>query len=363
MLSTGVSDHFSTTYAQAREKFLEAGRAAGAELTSYRHPAKGPSGEGLFCDVARLGPEDARQAILVVSATHGVEGFCGSGVQVGLMRTPEISPDRVALLLIHAINPYGFAWLRRVTEDNVDLNRNFVDHEAGQYPENLGYEQLAEALVPRNWDEESLAASQRVLDAYAAEHGLLGLQTAISSGQYRHSDGVFFGGTRTSWSRRTLERIVTSQLDGVSAAALIDIHTGLGPYAYGEPISVQAPHTSGHARARAWYGEDVTSPEGGTSTSPTVTGDLGSGVERTVSRVQWTGIALEYGTLPISDVLDALRADAWLHARGDLESELGKRIKADIRRAFYPDEPEWKKKVWARAVDMVGRAAAGLEGA
>ena len=49
--------------------------------------------------------------------------------------------------MVHAINPHGFAWSRRVTEDNVDLNRNFVDH-AQPYPSNPGYEELRAAICP-----------------------------------------------------------------------------------------------------------------------------------------------------------------------------------------------------------------------
>ena len=29
-------------------------------------------------------------------------------------------------MLIHCLNPYGMAWLRRGNEKNVDLNRNFL---------------------------------------------------------------------------------------------------------------------------------------------------------------------------------------------------------------------------------------------
>lgn len=63
------------------------------------------------------------------SATHGVEGFAGSACILDLLRTGaarELPPD-TALLLVHAINPWGFAWIRRTTAEGVDLNRNFVD--------------------------------------------------------------------------------------------------------------------------------------------------------------------------------------------------------------------------------------------
>jgi hypothetical protein len=77
------------------------------------------------------------------SATHGVEGFCGSGVQIGMMARGwhRRLPDNVALLLTHAINPHGFAWVRRVTEDNVDLNRKFTPPGVAA-PVNAGYAEI-----------------------------------------------------------------------------------------------------------------------------------------------------------------------------------------------------------------------------
>ncbi len=92
-------------------------------------------------------------------------------------------PQDTGALLIDAINPYGFAWSRRVTEDNVDLNRNFVDHDKA-YPKNDGYLAIAGAILPREWNEASIAETTRVFDAYAQKHGAFGLQGAISGGQY-----------------------------------------------------------------------------------------------------------------------------------------------------------------------------------
>jgi Protein of unknown function (DUF2817). len=119
-------------------------------------------------------------------------GHCGSGAQISWLATggPTKLPKDTGALLVHAINPYGFAWTRRVNEDNVDLNRNFVDHDKA-YPKNEGYLAIADAVLPKQWTEASKAETQRVFDAYAQKHGAYGLQGAISSGQYTHPDGIF----------------------------------------------------------------------------------------------------------------------------------------------------------------------------
>ena len=133
-----IEDYYPATYSDGRGRFLSACLDAGLSVASYRNPHSGPQGEALFADATLVGRADAENVVVVTSSTHGVEGFAGSGIQVGLLRDPRAPrplPD-TALLLIHTINPYGMAWLRRENEDNVDLNRNFVDHEGGNYPEN-----------------------------------------------------------------------------------------------------------------------------------------------------------------------------------------------------------------------------------
>ncbi|MFQ5774260.1 MAG: M14 family metallopeptidase [Kiloniellaceae bacterium] len=356
-----VSGYFSADYREARRKFLDAAAAAGARIAHHRNPRRGPSGEALFADSAWLGPEDAERVLVTISATHGVEGFCGSGVQVGWFEAGfhKDMPDGLALLAIHAINPYGFAWLRRVTEDNVDLNRNFVDH-AKPYPVNAGYEELHEAICPREWNDSVIAETRRVLEAFMEKHGPRALQAAISAGQYSHPDGIFFGGHAATWSHLALRAILTKALARARHAAVIDYHTGLGPRGYGERICVHPPGSAGLARAKQWYDEDVTSPYLGSSSSVELFGVNLLGVEEALPHLRLTGIALEFGTLPTEPVKLALRADNWLHVHGNPESRKGRAIKDQIRQAFYQDAEDWKAMVWERAVETQRKALAGL---
>ena len=86
MANPSPSDHFSPTYAVARAKFLDAARAEAGELVHLENPSKGADGERLFTDIALLGPRSATSVLVVCSGTHGIEGFCGSGIQTGLLR-------------------------------------------------------------------------------------------------------------------------------------------------------------------------------------------------------------------------------------------------------------------------------------
>ena len=78
----GVVEAFSPTYAQARQKFLQACVGAGLRVDARAHPLKGKDGEQLAMDVALDGDAAAEHLLIVTSACHGVEGHCGSGVQV-----------------------------------------------------------------------------------------------------------------------------------------------------------------------------------------------------------------------------------------------------------------------------------------
>ena len=93
----------------------------------------------------------------------------------------------------------------------------------------------------------------------------------------------------------------------------IDFHTGLGPRGHGEKIFAGRDDAA-RSRARArWWGDDVTSFHDGSSTSAPLTGVNVQRRVRRVPGVEYAGIALEYGTLPLPTMLQALRADHWLH--------------------------------------------------
>ncbi len=357
-----ISDCFSANYAAAREKFTTAARHADADVASYHNPATGPDGLKLTAETAWLGPREAERVLVVMSGTHGAETFSGSAIQVGLLQSGiarEIASEKLGVLLIHAINPSGFAWVRRVTEGNVDLNRNFVAH-GGRYPRNPGYETLREAICPNEWHGEARTKADARLIAYGAEHGAMALQAAITSGQYVDDRGIFYGGLAPTWSNRTLRDILTRNASAARHVGFIDLHTGLGPYGYGEIICNHAGGTSGHARIKDWFGSEATSTDDGSSTSAPVAGDTNIGVEEALPSAAVGGITLEYGTEPLRDMLDAVRADNWLHAHGRLDSPEGRAIKAQIRKAFYPDADDWRAMVWERAVEVTRRMARPL---
>lgn len=354
-------DAFSASYREARDKFVSAATRAGARIERIGHPERGPDGEELSTDVAWIGPRDADRVLVILSATHGVEGFAGSAVQVDWLNREEGArlPPGLAALLVHAINPYGFAWLRRVTNENVDLNRNWIDF-GGPPPENPDYDALASAICPAEWSGEARRRSDGILAEFAAKRGKSAWQRAISGGQYRHAQGIFYGGNAPTWSRLTQTSLYAEYLRQARRVGIIDVHTGLGPWGLGERIATAARSSVEFGRAARWYGNGVACPNDGSSSSAPVVGDGLSASRALLPRAQVTGMALEFGTLPIEKMLDALRADAWLHAHGDPRSPAGQAIKAQIRAAFYGDAPDWKGMILGQSLLAARQAVLGL---
>ena len=358
-----VSDCFSTSYQESRRKFLDAAAAMKAELTSIPHPEKGPDGEDIFMDVACVGADDSKAAIVVVSGTHGIEGFCGAGIQTNVLRNTDAVLDKLdgtKLILLHGHNPYGFAWLRRVNEDNIDLNRNYVDFSEPQEM-NEAYLAVKDLVLPAEFNDESEAA----LSAWIEEHGLDEYQRVIMGGQRVDPEGVFYGGMHETWSRKMVFDIVPRLTDKQENVALIDIHTGLGPYGHGDLIHAYPKGSHEYDDLRAWYGDEIIAyiaGEYGDVVAAVPRGPVVSSLDLILPNKRSYAYVIEYGTLDFERVIRAIRADNWLHLKGDLDSEKGREIKDEMRACFYSESDEWRQMIWDRALWSIDRLVDGLSG-
>ena len=362
---SGPKQAFSSSYAEARAKFIQVSEGAGLVVESHLHPLKGRDGEALAMDVVRDGPPDADCLLVLSSACHGVEGFCGSGVQIAALGDTawrEHTKARgLAVLYVHALNPYGFSHLRRTTHENVDLNRNFQDFSKA-LPLNEAYRAVEPLLLPDDWPPSP--ANRAATATYLKAHGEAAYQAAITRGQHEFEDGLFFGGTAPAWSNRTVRGVLRAHGCRATRLAWIDIHTGLGPSGVGERIFAGHDDAAAVQRARDWWGgggkTPVTSIYDGSSTSAFLTGLMWESAYEECPQAQYTGIAMEYGTVAVLEVLDALRGDHWLHRHPEASPELARQIKQRMRDAFYIDTDAWKEQVLRQARESLVQAADGL---
>ncbi len=350
------------SYAEAREAFLQEAERAGASLGSHALAIRGGRGEELAIDLARLGPAEPDRLLVVSSGTHGIEGHAGSAIQRHLLREAEALelPSDLGLLLVHAVNPWGFDQGRRVNESNVDLNRNFLRHpEDHDSPEEYGA--LHPHINPDRLDAQCDEEARNALIAFAKAHGRERLQEVLSLGQHEHPTGLQYGGVEPEASNRLLREIAKTECHGASRIAWIDIHTGLGPWAVPELITELEPEDPIYLRGRAWYGDAFRSTRAGESVSAPLCGVIETGLTEAIDpKAEFTPFTAEFGTFPADRVFWALRADNWLHHHGDLDSERGEAIRAELLEVFRPSDPAWLQLLRERGFELVREARDGL---
>jgi hypothetical protein len=354
---------YAASYGRARAKFLKAAKAAKADVSSHVHPDKqAPDGEPLAIDVACFGNRKAARQALFISGTHGQEGFSGSSVQVGWMASggPAKLPRDVGVVLVHGLNPYGFAHSTRTTENNVDLNRNFIDRVAGSAPANPHYETLHDELKVRDWTETETARVAGVLNKFTETHGRDAMFDTLARGQYLHQDGLMYGGKDREWSNRTLETIVKDTLAGAEKVAFIDWHTGIGDY--GKPffLCFNEPGSALFAQACDWWGKenvDGVRPHG--MERPNYTGLVFNGVQRFLGNRQMCGAVIEFGTRGLG-MRRVLQLDQWLRRQTSLDLEVRAGLQADMMDAFCPFDGQWRKDTLETGLKLTDQALAGL---
>ena len=338
--------HFAADYSEARKKFIEACTIARLPVTSFTNPELGPNGEPLYTDYVTIGPHIAERLLVVNSAIHGVEGFCGSAAIIAWLTSGNEGslPNNVKVIFVHALNPYGFAWLRRVNEGNVDLNRNFISHDA-PVPDNAEYDTFHPSFIPPDWDETTAESIRNELSEYAAKNGLLAMQTAVCRGQYKHRDGLFYGGLHAAWSHRIFKRIIGESVGLARHIVLLDFHTGAKP-----------PED----KIKSWFTDRLTCAQLGNAVGPDLFGTIGQGLRQIAIDKKVYSITAEFGTFDVFRVLMAIIADNWLHLHGDLKSTLGADIKREIRGSFYPDADDWCEQVLTGSQRILNQVIKGL---
>ena len=236
---TGRLSFFQDSYDSCRGAFLgrveELSRKREGVLFSSIEISSG-SEKGLFMDWCLVPPSGRKKNLVVLtSGIHGVEGHAGSAIQQFILSEliEKMDATETGYLLIHSINPHGFRTGRRVTANNVDLNRNFdVSGEIfGPENRNEGYACLHDYLAPPSPVKTGMIESFRFFLGFFLRERRMGLKAfreSVSSGQYEFDRGIYFGGYGPEPHRGIIETLLSPicvQYDRIFA---IDLHTGYG---------------------------------------------------------------------------------------------------------------------------------------
>jgi hypothetical protein len=343
---------FSPDYATARARFLAAARAAGATLESLAIGATGPAGENLTIDIARLGPAGASRVLLHTSGLHGVEGYAGAAVQLAALHRPPAMPEGCALVLAHALNPYGMAWLRRVNESNVDLNRNFPGPAQARKGAPRLYARLDGLLNPPT--PPGADGFRWRLALAALRHGTRPLKQAIAEGQYDYPRGLFYGGRELEAGPRLYLEFLGRALAPAEYLFALDLHTGLGPFGDETLILEAGPGTTSPSKLAESLGRRLVDPAA-ERVAYRIRGSMGGALAAALPRSRIDFVLQEMGTRSAIAVLHALREENRCHFHGGGPEHPARRA---LLEAFSPSLPEWRRRAVAKGSALLHAAAA-----
>lgn len=297
-------------------------------------------------------PPTARNALVVISGTHGVEGPAGSFVQAMILREePFREFEDTAIFLIHALNTWGYKNGRRVDENNVDVNRNM----GTEFVTRTAYAEIHHLILPKVWNDEAI------------EQFHPQMLPMVFGGQCDFPDGIFYGGREPSRSAEKIRDVCTLMLDGFEKISVLDIHTGLGKFG---KVMLISPATSLESplarRTNLWTGgkADFFNFYSGLSIVPSrFEGHVLEAVTRWLPDAEVTPLALEFGTCPLIESFPWFVAENWIHHNpGQLPPGKEREIREKFWDIFYPQDnrEKWLKSIWKQSSEIIRQVIHGM---
>jgi hypothetical protein len=347
---------FSPDYITARRKFRAAALSLGFHNIKYPINQISPTGEELTIDVACSNTLNSGRTIVISSGLHGVEGFLESAIQLALLEKYRnmASFSGAKLILIHALNPYGFAWLRRWNEDNIDLNRNFLLSEEVFEGSPKDYPKFDSFLNPTSPPSR--------LDAYMlkavwliSRYGLTSLINTLPVGQYDFPKGLFFGGHASSKTQDILSQNLPEWIGNASEVIHIDFHTGLGRSGTYKLLLSPSTTTESCARLSHRFGSFNIEPFGSAVVSYEIRGGLGPWCQALLPKCRYDLLTAEFGTYSFVQVLKALRDENRSNWWGD-QSKRYDWTKNQLVEMFAPKSQAWREQCLAQGLSICRQA-------
>ncbi|NVJ50319.1 MAG: DUF2817 domain-containing protein [Gammaproteobacteria bacterium] len=349
-------NYFFHNYANARQQFLTTADSLGVTTTEQTWSLTNE----LHCDSFWVGPETAENVLLLISGTHGVEGYCGSAVQTFILQAigqgAITLPANCALLCIHALNPWGMQHYRRCDHAGIDLNRNFINFT--QLPATdpnylLFVEQLLAAPAEQRFNTFTLLSEQ---------FGQAKFDEAFSSGQYEFPWGPFYGGQQPAWSNTVIEEIIQQYKLNKKLLVVLDIHSGLGPWGFGELISDHQPGSAAAEFANQLFGPAV---------AHTLAGDSFSVAKRGLLDYRWHQLmheqgcflTLEFGSYGSAALFNVILDDhiVWRERPTKSSAAIAQQAQHMLEH-FCPKQTLWQQAVLFKSWQVVNLACNQLQG-
>ena len=292
--------------------------------------------------------------LILTSAVHGVEGYVGSAVQQMFLKEllREIRLDNLGLLLIHGINPYGFKYKRRVTENNVDLNRNCSTDKTLFKSVNSGYSDLNGMLNPAKKANIrsvgniffQLNAIQKII-----QYSMGTLRQAVLQGQYQYEKGVYFGGKELEPSIKAVTPLIQDIAQNYDMVFNIDLHTGYGKRGTMHLFPNPMKDKKKKEKIETIFSETHIDWGDGDDFY-TVTGDFTTYVGQIIPEKYYLTMVFEFGTLDSQVTMGAIKSlhNVILENQGVHFGYKSKKDEAGVKNryleGYYPSSRSWRSK-------------------
>jgi hypothetical protein len=357
------TSYFSADYFAARSRFVAAVRRLGWEQQAIYVDAPSPNGEPLSIDVGVAGDATAERALVVTSGVHGVEGPFGSAVQLAFLDRLASGwrpPSGTSLVMIHAVNPYGFAWRRRFNEDNIDLNRNFLlanEEYAGSPPLCGAFRRMMlRTGLPRRMD---LATARMAM--LAMRHGLRSFWETLPVGQYDFPDWLFFGGRARSQSAEAIQNLAPQLFSSASEVVHLDFHTGLGRWGQAQLLLCELGEPGHIGWWQTHFGAEHVKEPSVEKGAYQVRGGFGRWLKAQMPNCRYRFATAEFGTYSPARVIRALLRELFYHSHSGPQAQQADHwSRRQLSEAFVPRSNRWRTASLSRGVALIDRAMAVL---
>ena len=305
-----------------------------------------------FCFIP--GSNKTDKIIILSSGIHGEEGFAGSAVQLFFMDNylNDEFLSKTGILLIHGINPYGFKYARRVTENNVDLNRNSEIEKDLYNNINQGYPKVYDLINPKG-EVQTKSKANRFFFLRAIrdiiKESMPVLRQAVLQGQYEFPEGIYFGGKDFEPQIRDLVTIIDTICDPYQTVFAIDLHTAYGErgklHLFPNPVEEKVKKRM----ETVFDGFHI--DWGDTDDFYTYTGDFVSYIGKINNDKIFIPMAFEYGTMDSQTTIGSIKS---LHVmvlenQGDqygyksVDDSI--KVKNDFIEMDYPSSESWRSHI------------------
>ncbi len=358
---------YPQSYLESRSHFIEIAESmksqnSNIELKQMDVPTK--TNIHLTIDALFIPQNGSKQERLVIitAGTHGIEAYTGSSLQFDLLDNYFDSTwlNNTAFLIIHAVNPYGYQFQRRVDENNVDLNRNFsasdknFDSKISDYDSFDSYLNPTEPLSANYFDDLTLfLKSLHKLVVYGKKQ----IAQIAVGGQYQNPLGIYYGGSQTQPTSKIIKEMFLSVGKPFNKILHIDLHTGYGEH--GKLHFFSDRKLKGRDSFEAIF-KGLAIDFGSDKDFYETSGDFGTMTLNVFADKEFVvPMTFEFGTLDSQTILGGFKSlrnmiyeNQGFHY-GYKNSQSEKRAKKLFKEMFNPSDLNWREKVFRQSKEAL----------